>query len=97
MIRPPPASTLFPYTTLFRSIALLVAFHGLMMTDYYYWDKARIALTTFKVYNTQMPAFRQFALSQLDTLGYVLIANVTMIALLVVWICFSKKRNSKAS
>ena len=78
-------------------IALLVTFHGLMMTDYYYWDKARIALTTFKVYNTQMPAFQQFALSQLDTLGYVLIANVTMIALLVVWICFSKKRNTKTS
>ena len=78
-------------------IALLVAFHGLMMTDYYYWDKARIALTTFKVYNTHMPAFRQFALSQLDTLGYVLIANVTMIALLVVWICLSKKTSRKFS
>ena len=38
-------------------IALLVAFHGLMMTDYYYWDKARIALTTFKVYNTQILHF----------------------------------------
>ena len=78
-------------------IALLVAFHGLMMTDYYYWDKARIALTTFKVYSTHMPAFRQFALSQLDTLGYVLIANVTMIALLVVWICLSKKASRKSS
>lgn len=78
-------------------IALLIAFHGLMMTDYYYWDKARIALKTFKVYNTQMPTFRQFALSQLDTLGYVLIANMTMIALLVVWICLSKKSSRKSS
>ena len=78
-------------------IALLIAFHGLMMTDYYYWDKARIALTTFKQSHANMAAFRQYALSQLDTLGYVLIANVTMIALLVVWICLSKKASRKSS
>lgn len=78
-------------------IALLIAFHGLMMTDYYYWDKVRIALTTFKQSHTDVAAFRQYALSQLDTLGYVLIANVTMIALLVVWICFSKKSSRKSS
>jgi len=73
-------------------IALLIAFHGLMMTDYYYWEKARNELAIYKTAGSNLPAFRAFALSELDTLGYVLLANVTMIALLVVWLCFARKR-----
>ena len=73
-------------------IALLIDFHGLMMTDYYYWEKARNELAIYKTAGANLPAFRAFALSELDTLGYVLLANVTMIALLVVWLCFARKR-----
>src|SRR5205823_11370833 len=34
MIRPPPRSTLFPYTTLFRSLAALFAFYPLAVRSY---------------------------------------------------------------
>src|SRR5207245_4059916 len=36
MIRPPPRSTLFPYTTLFRSVSYLVINDWYMVDDYHH-------------------------------------------------------------
>src|ERR1035441_4484498 len=40
MSRPPPRSTLFPYTTLFRSVAVLTAMAQIQIKDMHYADAA---------------------------------------------------------
>src|SRR2546422_11390390 len=49
MIRRPPRSTLFPYTTLFRSTAMLLvnAFQVLYVADYFFHEDA--ILTTWDI------------------------------------------------
>src|SRR3712207_8897701 len=42
MIRPPPRSTLFPYTSLFRSISLAVYMHGITKEI---WRLARASMS----------------------------------------------------
>ncbi|PTL33551.1 hypothetical protein C7120_02760 [Prevotella sp. oral taxon 376] len=75
-----------------QKVGLLVAFHGLMMTDYYIWDTARLGIKTFKSAQPAGPTLHDYALHQVDRLGWLLFANVLAIGLLVVWLCLRRKR-----
>lgn len=77
-----------------QKVGLLVAFHGLMMTDYYMWDTTRLGIQTFK--GTQA-SLRDYTLQQLDQLGWLLLANVTFIGLLVVWLCLRRHRKGAST
>lgn len=77
-----------------QKIGLLVAFHGLMMTDYYMWDTTRLGIQTFK--GTQA-SLRDYTLQQLDLLGWLLLGNVTFIGLLVVCLCLRRHRKGASA
>lgn len=77
-----------------QKVGLLVAFHGLMMTDYYMWDTTRLGIQTFK--GTQV-SLRDYTLQQLDQLGWLLLANVTFIGLLVIWLCLRRHRKGASA
>ncbi|SFG43429.1 hypothetical protein [Prevotella sp. KH2C16] len=77
-----------------QKIGLLVAFHGLMMTDYYIWDTTRLSIKTFKSGAVPPLHLRDYALHQVDRLGWLLFANVLAIGLLVVWLCLRRRRKT---
>ncbi len=77
-----------------QKIGLLVAFHGLMMTDYYIWDTTRLGIETFKSGLGATLSLRNYALHQVDRLGWLLLANVMVIGLLVVWLCLQRRRKN---
>ena len=57
-------------------IILLIVFHGLMMVDFHYWKLAKEHLVE----------------AEINRLGVVLLVNITMIAALVVWLCFGLRK-----
>ena len=77
-----------------QKVGLLVAFHGLMMTDYYMWDTTRLGIQTFK---GAQASLRDYTLQQLDLLGWLLLANVTFIGLLVIWLCLRRHRKGAST
>ena len=77
-----------------QKIGLLVAFHGLMMTNYYMWDTTRLGIQTFKGAQVSL---RDYTLQQLDQLGWLLLANVTFIGLLVVCLCLRRHRKGASA
>ena len=71
-----------------------MAFHGLMMTDYYIWDTTRLGIQTFKGARASL---RDYTLQQIDQLGWLLLGNITFIGLLVVWLCLRRRRKDASA
>ncbi|HEY9544128.1 hypothetical protein [Prevotella sp.] len=77
-------------TNRWLKVIILVAFHGLMMTDFYYWEQAKNSINLLKTGSVEV--LRQGALGQVNILGGLLIANVTLIAILVILLLLRKKK-----
>jgi len=77
-------------TNRWLKVIILVAFHGLMMTDFYYWEEAKKSINVLG--NGSVGLLREEALSQINILGGVLVANVTLIAILVILLLLRKKK-----
>ncbi len=77
-------------TNRWLKVIILVAFHGLMMTDFYYWEEAKKSINVLG--NGSVGLLREEALSQINILGGVLVANDTLIAILVILLLLRKKK-----
>src|SRR2546422_11492570 len=61
MIGRPPTSTLFPYTTLFRSFSVVRGLHEIVGGDFHvFWQAGRNFATGAPLYHGDLPGARRF-------------------------------------
>ena len=76
----------------FTKIVLLIVFHGLMMVDFHYWILAKEHLLLASNMASSDAVITPMVEAEINRLGVVLLVNITMIAALVVWLCFGLRK-----
>lgn len=73
-------------------IILLIVFHGLMMVDFHYWKLAKEPILLAIEMASSDAIITPMVEVEINRLGIVLLTNITMIAVLVVWLCFGLRK-----
>jgi len=73
-------------------IVLLIVFHGLMMVDFHYWKLAKEHILLAIKMASSDAIITPMVEVEINRLGIVLLTNITMIAVLVVWLCFGLRK-----
>src|SRR5690242_21357987 len=91
MTRPPPRSTLFPYTTLFRSKGGTVMMFGVPTKD------VKMSLEMSKVYSKEITITPSYAASETDTneIGKSTRLNSSHMSISYAVFCLKKKKQTK--